>query len=118
MPDHDSGYADLAAEYLTAATDDVRLRPGPYKTWNGCVFHPSHQVDAPERMLLAVAGIGQALLAIREDAVRQSGDLADLVHSVADMLGDLQVPADRVADALTGRPRGRRWLPRRLGGAR
>lgn len=97
MPDRDSTYATLADKHLGAPSDRADGKYDMAKT---------------EYALIEVLrGIGYALLAIREDAGRQSGELADMVHNVADMVGDLQVPADRIADAVVERPR--RWFPRR-----
>ena len=96
MPDRDSTYAKLADKHLGAPSDRADGKYDMAKTEYG-------QIEV-------LRGIGYALLAIREDAGRQSGELADMVHRVADMVGDLQVPADRIADAVESP---RRWFPRR-----
>jgi hypothetical protein len=50
----------------------------------------------------ALLGIGYALLAINDrltDGNALASDLTDEIHAVADQVGDLAVPADRLADA-------------------
>lgn len=84
------GHADLATELLDAAAEQMRAPFGKL---------PDRGQDT------ALLGIGYALLALREELASQSSDLAGQVHAVADQLGDLAVPADRLADTLEARKR-------------
>jgi hypothetical protein len=98
------GYAAAAGEYLTAAAEGVKLALDSYPSWNGFLVHPHRQEDDPARQLLALAGIGQALLA-----------LDDLLGAVVDAADDRNTQLDRIADAagmLRREPRRtpRQWL--------
>lgn len=64
----------------------------------------------------AVQGVGYALLAIHDrltDGNALTSDLIDQVHAMADQIGDLQVPAGRIAGAAERPPRPRWWFARR-----
>jgi hypothetical protein len=107
--------ASLAAEsetLLAAATEKVKLRPDPYKSgWGTCpdmLIHPSRQEEDPVRTLLALAGIGQALLALGDVLDDRLADVADAITGVQDQVAGL-------ADA--ARP-ARRWWGRGRGAAR
>lgn len=106
------GRAVDADKYLTAATEKVKLRPDPYKSgWGTCpdmLIHPSRGEEDPVRTLLALAGIGQALLALGDTLDDRLADVADAVTGVQDQVAEL-------ADA--ARP-ARRWWGRGRGAAR
>ncbi len=53
--------------------------------------------DDAARQLAATRAIGYALLALREHLADQFSDLSDAVVAVADQVGDLAVPVDRLA---------------------
>jgi hypothetical protein len=106
--------ASLAAEaetLLAAATEKVKLRPDPYKAgWGTCpdmLIHPARDEEDPVRTLLALAGIGQALLALGDVLDDRLADVADTITGVQDHVADL---------AEAARP-ARRWWQGRGGGA-
>ena len=78
------GYAALAAACLDEADRsgdlDYRSRQGEYSQLN------------------ALRGIGYAILSLREQLADQFADLANAVVAVANQVGDLAVPVDRLAD--------------------
>jgi hypothetical protein len=104
--------ADEAGNLLAAAIEKVKLRPDPYSSGRGpcpdMLIHPSRKEEDPVRTLLALAGIGQALLAL--------GDvLDDRLADVADTITGVQAHVAELAEA--ARP-ARRWWRRGRGGAR
>lgn len=110
MPDADYSYQKLAERHLGAGEDNIGQEGTDYLA----AYHPEYV------QIQVLRGIGYALLAIREDAGHHSDDLADVVHSIANQIGDLQVPADRIADVVApagdGPPRW--WQVRRRRAAR
>jgi hypothetical protein len=94
MADQHTKYADKAAGYMNEAE---RLSG----------THEGRKLDA-------LRGIGWAILALGEQLAGQGAGLAEAVAAVADQIGDLAVPADRLADAAQAlSPRPRRWFRRR-----
>jgi hypothetical protein len=81
---HSRGNADTAARRLTAASEGIYLPSVPH-TANG----------APSRQIVALEGIGWALLAVCD----QLADLADAVTGVQDHVGDV---AAAIADLSDG----------------
>jgi hypothetical protein len=79
-------------------------------------YGASSTISQAERTIDALCGIGHVLLAIEHqlaDTNDQTFGLTEQVHAVADQLGDLAGPADRlasVAEDLTSRPH--RWFRR------
>jgi len=53
--------------------------------------------DAAARQLAATRAVGYAILALRDHLADQFADLSDAIVAVADQIGDLAVPADRLA---------------------
>lgn len=108
--------ASLAAEsetLLAAATEKVKLRPDPYKSgWGTCpdmLIYPARDEEDPVRTLLALAGIGQALLALGDVLDDRLADVADTITGVQDHVADL---------AEAARPARRWWRGRGRGAAR
>jgi hypothetical protein len=96
-----AGYASEAGRYLEAAAEDVKLRPGSYTSWNGFPVHPSRPEEDPVRRVLALAGIGQALLAVRDTLDERLADVADAVTCAGSQVSEAVDPSHA---------RGRRWL--------
>jgi hypothetical protein len=107
-----AGRAAESETLLAAAAEEVKLRPDPYKSgWGTCpdmLIHPSRGEEDPVRILLALAGIGQALLALGSTLDDRLADVADAVTGVQDQVGEL---------AAAARP-ARRWWGRGRGAAR
>jgi hypothetical protein len=108
--------ASRAAEsesLLAAAAEEVKLRPAPYKSgWGTCpdmLIHPSRKEEDPVRTLLALAGIGQALLALGDVLDDRLADVADTITGVQDHVAEL---------AEAARPARRWWRGRGRGAAR
>jgi hypothetical protein len=97
-----------ADKYLTAAVEAVSLRLAMETSYNDVSYRPDRKEEDPIRQLLAMAGIGQALLALGDVLDDRLADIADAVTGVQDQVGEL-------ADA--ARPARRRWRGRGRGGA-
>ena len=100
-----AGRAADADKYLTAAVEAVKLRPSS-TSYNGIQYQPDRKEDDPIRQLLALAGVGQAILA-----------LGDRLADVADAVTGVQTQVGVLCDAAEP-PRQRRWWGRGRSAAR